>query len=396
MIWPRSAERHIAVFSGMSMQSRPLAARSPARTELPRPSLKGVELMTDNCGILQHSFYGAPDRAHGYCLDDNARALILVNRLRRLAFPAAQLDRLATIYAAFIQHAWNNANGQFRNFMSYARVWLEEQGSQDSFGRAVWALGETSAAAMRDDLRLWATALAERAMDSASQLTAPRARAFAVLGLARLASSHFTGALARSALRAHASHLSAMARNGSDWFEPWLSYDNARLPEALLRAGMALNDTAMINAGLRTLSWLSEVHTAPSGVFRPVGSQSLGRPPEEILPFDQQPLEAAAVVDACAAALEASGDRAWIGEARRALAWFTGDNDLGIPLVSCDDGLCYDGLQAGGLNRNHGAESVLAFQLSLAAMSALAQKPPVATEFRRTDGENRRRAESTL
>jgi hypothetical protein len=202
--------------------------------------------------------------------------------------------------------------------------------------------------------------------------------------------------LARSALRAHASHLSSMLRNGADWFEPWLSYDNARLPEALLRAGIALDDTAMIKAGLRTLSWLTEVHTAPSGYFRPVGSESLGKAPGDILPFDQQPLEAAAVVDACAAAFEASSDRAWIAEARRALAWYTGDNDLGTPLVSWEGGLCYDGLQAHGLNRNHGAESVLSFQLELAAMHMLGQKAPVATELRRADGEDRRRAESTL
>jgi hypothetical protein len=351
--------------------------------------------MTDNCGILQHSFYGAPDRKHGYCLDDNARALILVNRLQRLALPAPQLDSLATIYAAFVNHAWNSENGKFRNFMSYDRSWLEESGSQDSFGRALWALGDAVTGSTRDDLRLWASALADRAMDSASQLTATRARAFAILGLVGLV-SRSANDLARSALKAHASHLATLLRNSGEWFEPFVSYDNARLPEALLRAGRALGDTAMIEAGLRTLSWLCEVQTAPSGCFRPVGSDGLGRPPREITQFDQQPVEAAATVDACAAALEASSDVKWIAEARRAWSWFLGDNDLATPLASLADGSCYDGIRADGLNRNHGAESVLAAQLSLATMHALARKAQGATEVRGTESEHRRAAELTL
>ena len=149
-----------------------------------------------------------------------------------------------------------------------------------------------------------------------------------------------------------------------------MAYDNARLPEALIRTGLATGDTAMIDAGLRTLGWLIRKQTAPAGHFRPVGSQGFHLD-RTVLPFDQQPLEAAATIAACAAAQMADPSGDWLAEAARAFDWFLGANDLGIALVDADTGICRDGLHPDRANENCGAESVLSWLMALADMRAL-------------------------
>jgi hypothetical protein len=157
------------------------------------------------------------------------------------------------------------------------------------------------------------------------------------------------------------------ARHDWNWFEPELVYDNARLPEVLIRAGMALGDNAKVELGLSTLRWLIARQTGPRGTFRPVGSNGFGRAYAPPLAFDQQPVEAWATIDACAAAFAATGHDEWKAHARHSFGWFFGDNDAGIPLADATDGSCFDGLMATGINRNQGAESILA--LHLAAMT---------------------------
>ena len=158
------------------------------------------------------------------------------------------------------------------------------------------------------------------------------------------------------------------------WFEIVLAYDNARLPEAMLRAGMALRRPDLVACGLATLDWIISKQTAPEGHFRAVGSESFGRVYAEPLPFDQQPLEAQATVDACAAAFDATGDARWFDEAKRAYDWYLGANDLDMPLATQRDGGCFDGLMPNGLNRNQGAESILALQMASCAISGLSKR----------------------
>ncbi|WP_395646461.1 glycosyltransferase family 4 protein [Terricaulis sp.] len=369
-IWPRVAQRYLEAFE---------AAREQARTKpevrvapLPTPSLIALERLSDDVGILQHGRFAVPDRNHGYCVDDNARALLFTQRAEAAGMRSPALEKLAYTYAAFVEHAWNADNGRFRNFMSFDRRWLEEEGSADSFGRTFWALGETAALARDADLRAWALHLAGRALPHLDAMLYPRSRAFAVLGLCAVAPFGLAGALENLEGMSGAlmRTLEQNRRPDWDWFEPSLAYDNARLPEALLRAGASLNDAAMRAAGLATLCWLTEVHTAPSGVFRPVGSESFNRPHQPPLPFDQQALEAAAAIDACWAAFDVTGDAAWRREAHRAFAWYFGRNDLGLAPASSESGGCHDGLCPVGVNRNQGAESVLSFQLASCAMRA--------------------------
>jgi glycosyltransferase involved in cell wall biosynthesis len=368
-VWPRVGERYVRSFEAARTEQRQRPVR---RLSTPAPTLRAVERMSDHCGILQHARFSIPDRHHGYCVDDNARALILMHRAHDVGLRAPHMDRLTHIYAAFVDHAWNEDAGRFRNFMSYGRQWLEQIGSEDSCGRAFWSVGETALLAQDEELRRWALDLAYRITPHVAHWAPLRTKAFAALALLALCKARPEEALFRDALSEAAHRLmAALAENRAPnwtWFEPSLSYDNARLPEALLRAAAVLERPDMRQAGLETLTWLSLIHTAPSGYFRPVGTQSFGRVHEKPAPFDQQPLEAVAAVDAAWAAYEATDDQFWVGEAQRAYAWYLGDNDLSTRMASADMAGCHDGLGPHEINRNQGAESILSFQLATCAM----------------------------
>ena len=324
--------------------------------------------MTDAVGIIQHAVYSVPNRDHGYCIDDNARALMMMVRRSDDRRAAA----LASTYAAFVQHGWHPSRRRFRNFMGYDRRWLEECGSEDSNGRTVWALGLTAGKARWPSIRHWALKLFDETGPIAAELSAPRARAFAAFGGLALLESFPDNHVAHQLVRQSAEQLMRLHEQNSrdqwDWYEPSLSYDNARLPEALILAGRYLSESEMVERGLSTLAWLVGLQTNPRGAFRPVGCKSFGRPYAPPLAFDQQPLEATATIDAAAAAYRATGDERWRRVAGQAFAWYFGDNDAGMPLADASDGSCFDGLMATGINRNQGAESILALHLAAQTM----------------------------
>ena len=257
--------------------------------------------------------------------------------------------------------------------MGYDRRWLEGSGSEDSNGRTIWALGFAAAEAPWAPIREWAMRMFEQVVPEIGPLDAARAKAFAALGGHVFLGSRPGHELALALLRDAGDHLMAMfasaRRPGWDWFEGDLTYDNARMSEALIRAGKALGEPPMVETGLLTFGWLMERQTGPRGSFRPVGSNGFGRPYAAPLAYDQQPLEATATIDAAAAAYEVSGDERWAKVARDAYGWFFGDNDRGIPLADPIEGGCYDGLMATGINRNQGAESILALHLAAATMA---------------------------
>ncbi|OJY71180.1 MAG: glycosyl transferase family 1 [Sphingobium sp. 66-54] len=372
-IWARNARAVMDVMND-AKASRPVALPEQRRTGEPfLLRLDGIAAMTDGVGIIQHSVHGVPDRHHGYCIDDNARALKLLCETRA-GDPAARLH-LIRIYAAFLQHAWNEETGRFRNFMGFDRRWLEEAGSEDSNGRTLWALGRVMRAAPHDFLRRWATGLFERALPLAEQLHSPRAMAFAMLGVAAAVEAdpgHEQGRLLlRRSTETFSRLLNQAQRPDWSWFEIVLAYDNARLPQAMIEAGRVLDDKAVVATGLATLRWLMEQQKAPAGHFRPVGTESFGKPFAPPATFDQQPLEAAATIDACLSAFRVDGDAGWVEAAERAFTWFEGDNDLGLPLASEDGAFCYDGLTPQGVNLNLGAESILAMQMARQAMAEL-------------------------
>lgn len=367
--WTRTALAYRAALQAACEEAEPKLAVLP---------LAHFAAMCDDTGLFQHAVGGIPDRQHGYCIDDNARALLLSNALgsARLACqPAIQPLR----FAAFIQHGWNPDRGRFRNFLGFDRRWLEEVGSEDSHGRTLWALGITAAESPDTELAQWAANLFAWALDSVESFTSPRAWAFALLGLhgysARRPFDRKAGHIGHVLAERLKDLLLICSREDWTWFESRLTYDNARLCEALIVTGRDAGLPDMVDAGLSALRWLIARQTAPGGHFRPVGSEGFLLASCEPQPFDQQPLEACATVAACLAASSVEADPYWHAEAERALAWFTGANDLGIPVVDVATGSCRDGLHRNRANQNRGAESLLSYLMAMTDMDRFGERP---------------------
>lgn len=375
MIWPLYAAQSMAVVQAVKVT--PSIRSSIPRNRPPAAiSFNGVSRISDDTGMLQHSRFAIPDRSHGYCIDDNARALMLMNRIG--SHDADKADHLAIIYAAFIQHAWNPETRRFRNFMGFARQWLEDEGSEDSNGRTLWALGATAAEGHNASIRRWARILFSDSCLIALEFSSPRALAFAALGALKMLGADPDNLQARQIVIRTIDVLKAqlVTVDESDWlwFESVLAYDNCRLPEALLRCGMYLEDVEAIKRAMATLEWITAQQTTASGLFRPVGSETFGRELTSALPFDQQPVETWAAIDAADAAYDATGDLRWVDEANRAYQWFFGANDRGIAIGNAQSGTCRDGINARGVNENEGAESTLALHLADCTLRALLAK----------------------
>jgi glycosyltransferase involved in cell wall biosynthesis len=382
MVWGRSAHHYLDSFQRARLgrqdqPSRPLAVRTLAeqRAELPAWRLDHLARMTDSTGIFQHASYTIPNFSEGYCTDDNARALLTTVLLGELGQDGPEVRRVATASAAFLQAAFDRDRGRFRNFLGFDRRWLEDVGSEDCQGRALWALGTCVGRSRRSDLPSWAASYFELGLPPVPAMTSPRAWAFALLGvheyLRRFGGDRATGQ-ARDALTALL--LGLYERTSTPdwpWFEEVLSYDNARLPHALIASGRDGGSTRAVEVGLEALGWLVGVQRAPQGHFRAIGCHGFYRKGGMPARFDQQPIEANATVAACLEAYRATQDPRWLDEARSAFEWFLGRNDLGQELYDPGTGGCRDGLQEDRVNGNQGAESTLAFLLSLAEMNLL-------------------------
>jgi glycosyltransferase involved in cell wall biosynthesis len=382
MIWERSAHHYMGSFQrtrlGRQDQPfKPLAVRTLAeqQAELPDWRLDHLVRLTDATGMLQHATHTIPNFAEGYCTDDNARALLLTVLLEELGQGGPQIDRLATTYAAFLQAAFDRERGRFRNFLGFDRRWQEEVGSEDCHGRAVWALGTCVGRSRRPHLPSWAASHFELALPAILGTSSPRTWAFGLLGIREYLRRFGGDRLATQARDTLTARLvdtyDRTATPDWPWFEEILSYDIARLPQALIASGRDSGNARALEVGLRALGWLVTIQTAPQEHFRAIGCHGFYRKGCERARFDQQPIEANATVSACLEAYRLSQDPAWLNEARSAFEWFLGRNDLGQDLYDPGTGGCCDGLQEDRINRNQGAESTLAFLLSLAEMNLL-------------------------
>jgi len=380
MTWAQTAKRYLATFelSREARRTAPAGHSDFLRESHALPELRVGHFlsMCDSTGLLQHAIHSIPDRAHGYCVDDNARALLLSSTLA--TFGEALLSEPLTVrFAAFLQHAWNPETHRFRNFMSYDRRWLEAQGSEDSHGRALWALGECARGDADPSRRKWAVALFKTALPATEHFQSPRAWAFTLLGLDAYCAV-VVGDLTASRLRELFADRLLCAFDVTKskdwpWFEDVLAYDNARLPQALLLTGAALKRPRFVKVGLTSLRWLMALQTTPDGSFRPVGTESFGVARKTPLAFDQQPVEAAAAISACLAAWRVNDSAEWTAGAMRAFDWFVGGNDLQTPLVDPTTGSCLDGLHRDRPNENRGAESAVSYLLGLAEMRQFAR-----------------------
>lgn len=365
-IWPRFA----AASASLIEKTVAAPAKVPARPVA--PNIAAVFAMSDSTGMFQHAKGIVPDRRHGYCLDDNVRALMLYNVAQGLSGDE-RLARSMTC-ASFVHDAWNPDLGKFRNFMRYDRSWCEDAGSEDSNGRALWALGRTAEESPSPDIREWAMEQYDIAAPTLSKLESPRTIAFTMLGACAMVRAKPGHDISLTLLNQGADLLERLLggarRPDWAWFEAVLGYDNPRLSQALIEAGGVLGREDYLATGLETLDWIAGIQTATNGQFRPIGSESFGHK-YAALPFDQQPLEALAAIEASVAAWRATGDVQWAHHAQAAWRWFFGANDRGVALADLESGRCRDGINPRGVNRNCGAESILAFQLGHYSMLAL-------------------------
>jgi glycosyltransferase involved in cell wall biosynthesis len=382
MIWPAVSKRYLESFqrAGADRKARPrkafaewtLASRP---YDLPPLKLNHVVRMSDGTGIFQHAMFNVPNFHEGYCTDDNARALILCNLLDELGGqpPEENLDRLATSYLAFLSAALNHETNRFRNFMSHGRQWLEASGSEDSHARALWALGTCAGRSRNEGHQRLSAQLFERGLFVVDSFSSPRAWAFTLLGIheyLRRFPGHPQMLTACEQLTAKLVRLwHTCATEDWPWFEPIASYDNARLCQALLLSGQWMPNSEAMEIGLKSLRWLASLQKTQAGHFRPIGSNGFCERGGARADFDQQPVEAQAMVAACLEAHRATQDEVWSREAKRAFEWFLGRNDLGLPLYDSSSGGCSDGLHVDRVSENQGAESTLAFHLSLAEMN---------------------------
>lgn len=374
MIWPQVARRYMESFECARTERRHFA--HPGFTvkpldkrpgELPPLKLDHLERMTDKTGILQHALFTVPNYREGYTTDDNARALMVGALLEELG--QGEAIELSLRYLAFLGYAFNPEIGRFRNFMDYQRHWLEESGSDDSHGRALWALGTVLGRSTTPGLQSMASRLFEQALAAILETTSPRAWAFALIGiheyLRRFDGDRRVGQVREElALRL----LTLYQNNRADdwrWYEDSLTYCNAALPHALLMCGQWIPNKAMMEAGLESLQWLADVQRAGAGHFVPIGSNGFYLRGGEKARFDQQPVEAQAMVSACLEAYGITGDKRWRKEAQRAFDWFIGRNDLNLPIYDPTTGGCRDGLHPDRANENQGAESSLAYLQAL-------------------------------
>jgi glycosyltransferase involved in cell wall biosynthesis len=395
MIWSNVAHLYMDTFQ----QARRNLVDKPGRRyvvptleertlDLPVLRLEHLLNMTDSTGVFQHASYTIPNFEHGYCTDDNARALILTVLLEELGNESPSVLRAATTYAAFLNAAFDAENGRFRNFMTFDRRWVRAQGSDDCFGRAVWALGTCVGRSRRADFQYWSVEMFNRALPAIIKLASPRAAAFALLGiheyLRRLSGDRRVDQLRETLLNRLIDLYDRTAKEDWPWFEEVATYDNARLSQALILSGQCAGKPQALEIGLRTLRWLLEVQRSPHGHLRPIGSNGFYRRGAECAQFDQQPVEVQATVSACIAAWTVTGDTNWLSEARLAFEWFLGRNDLGLDVYDAGTGGCRDGLHQDRVNQNQGAESTLAFQLALAELKltdrALTAFRPVGSE----------------
>jgi len=382
MLWPAVAHSYLRTFERARIEhdarrrtafrATTLAARP---IDLPQVNLDHVGILTDDCGILQHATFNVPRYDEGYCVDDNARALMLVTLLEAEGLDDPKhVRKLASRYLAFVSHAFNRPLGRFRNFMSHSRFWQEEQGSEDSHGRALWALGTVVGCSADPGRHSLAGELFHAALPVVEGFSSPRAWAFALLGIEQYLRAFDGDRSVQAAGRAIAARLDGLFRRTNQpdwpWYENKVTYCNARLPQALIATGSWTGDAAMTATGIRSLEWLMTVQRTPEGYFAPVGTRGFFERGMTAAVFDQQPVDACATVSACMHAFRNTGDHRWAEHARRAFTWFLGQNQLQQALYDPLSGGCRDALHADRINENEGAESTLSFLLALMDMRA--------------------------
>ncbi len=372
MIWPQVGIDYVALTRRVLREVVVPEAQTLHRQSLPELRLDHLIRMTDDTGLLQHSTYSVPDRRFGYCVDDNARGL-LVALLAQRATDSSETRRLITIYLSYLHYS-QTEDGYFRNFMDYRRNLDREPGSEDCVGRALWGLGLAVDLAPDAGHRLLARKMFQRAM-TLPLTFGPRGCALGILGLDAYLQSDPDNELACATLDSLGAALIHRFEEEADaewrWFEPSLTYDNALLPMALFKFSKRTGDETALRVARDSLSFLETVCFA-DGHLQLVGNAGWYARGGERATADEQPIDAAAFVLAFRAAYAATGDRRYLARMGESFEWFIGANRLGLSPYDFSTAGCRDGLETQSVNENQGAESVVSFLLALLAMLSLA------------------------
>jgi glycosyltransferase involved in cell wall biosynthesis len=372
MIWPKVGEDYVELIQRVLREAVVPEAPASLTRSIPELRLDHLIRMTDDTGLLQHAAHSVPDRRFGYCVDDNARGL-LVALLAQRVIGLGETRRLITTYLSYLNHS-QCEDGHFRNFMDFRRNLDQELGSEDCVGRALWALGLAVELAPDEGHRLLAKKMFDRSM-TLPLTFGPRGSALGIMGLDNYLRSEPDDKLASETLKSLAAKLIGRFEKEADetwrWFEPELTYKNALLPLALFTFSKRTGDKAALRVACDSLAFLEEICFTDDHL-QLVGNAGWHARGGEPATVGEQPIDAAVFVLAFRAAFDATGDRRYMGRMRKSFEWFLGANRLGVPLYDFSTAGCHDGLEANAVNENQGAESVVSFLIALLAMLGLA------------------------
>ena len=386
MVWSKVANRYDIVFEQAVSEfgRKKITAHSRMRTlgspSLPEVKLDYLQRLTDDTGVFQHAVYQTPNRSDGYTTDDAARALIVAIMNYNLFHEPKVIDLIHT-YLSFMHSAIDPETNRARNFLSYNKNWLDEVGSEDSHGRTIWSLGFTIWHAPDQAILSIANHLFKQAVKSVMELYSPRACAYNILGCIYYLKRFSRDTEINNIVTILGKRLSQQyADNRTDrwrWFENIVTYSNARMSQALIAVGQYLNDETMISQGLESLNWLLTIQTArKTGYLSLVGNSGWYRKGGKKSQFDQQPVDAQCLLEACYQAYLATGNERWSGKMDIVFSWFLGKNDKNECLYDFNTGGCFDALQRWGLNQNQGGESTISWLAALHTMYQFTHEVP--------------------
>jgi glycosyltransferase involved in cell wall biosynthesis len=387
MIWKEVASSYINLFGNIQEGFRiriksGLMQRKTEESikvqELPEVNLGHLRRLSDSTGILQHATFFLPNKTHGYTTDDNARALIVAMKYWILFKEYSVLPLIHT-YLSFLLFAYDSRNGKVKNFLSYDRKWQDDGDSEDSHGRFLWALGKIISEYLDESLTACATQLFQQALGAAHSFRSPRAWAFTIIALIDYLKM-FPGDVNAKNLKSKLGDrlLGAFKANSSDdwlWCEDAVSYENGRLPQALIALGADMDSKEMKTWGLKTLNWLLDLQTdREKGHLSLIGNNGWLKRGGKKANFDQQPVESTALIDACYEAYKTTGEKDFLERIKWCYNWFLGDNDINETLYNFKTGGCRDGIHSSRLNLNEGAESLLSWLSVILLMYEITEK----------------------
>ncbi len=332
---------------------------------LPELPLDGLKMLTDEVGMLQHSKFSIIDRHKGYTTDDNARALISAIRYNHIYASLESLE-LVKRYLAFLLHM-QEMDGSFSNLLGYDRSLKDKGGSEECMGRALWACGTILESNIGEDMKQVAKEMFDKGLPISREFKSPRARAFTILGLKGYNAAFPTDSNIIKNCKTHVTFLTNLFFSHSEedwiWFEPYLVYANARLPQSLFHAYNMINDELYLDIALNSLKFLVDTHFY-DGVFMPVGTNGWYFKNDKKATYDQQPIEASCMVEALIEAYHSTDLREYIKYALQCFNWYHGDNIKGVTLFNPKTSTCFDGITPKGLNMNQGAESSVSYYMA--------------------------------